>query len=58
MLKQKTKMNFKGWSTFYNLYKTENFMYYIENFMILNMPAISKYIFKIRYEMLKLLKKR
>ena len=58
MLKQKSKINFKGWSTFHDLYKTENFMYYIENFIILNMPAVSKYIFKIRYGILKILKKR
>ena len=41
-----------------NLYKTEKMMYYIENFIILNMPCIGKVMFKLRLSILKILKKR
>ena len=30
------------------LYKTETLIYYIENFIIMNMPAIGRRLFKIR----------
>ena len=55
---QKKKINFKGWGTFHKLYKTEKFIYYIENFIILNMPCIGKEMFKLRLLILKVLKKR
>ncbi len=58
MLKQKKNFNFKGWMTFHELYKTEKFMYYLENFFIMNMPLISRGLFKIRYLILKMLKRR
>ena len=58
MLTKKKYFNFRGWTTFHKLYKTETFKYYIENFMIMNMPVISKGIFNIRYFILKLMGKR
>lgn len=58
MLEQKKNFNFKGWKIFHQLYKTETFMYYIENFIIMNMPLIGKGLFKIRHFTLKLLGKR
>lgn len=58
MIAKKKNFNFKGWTTFHKLYKTEKTMYYIENFMILNMPFLSKGIFYIRHIILKLLGKR
>ena len=58
MLKTKKNINFKNWGTFYKLYKTEKFMYYIENFIILNMPCIGKWLFNIRLKILKIFKKR
>jgi len=58
MLNTKKNINFKNWGTFYKLYKTEKFMYYIENFIILNMPCIGKAMFKLRLSILKILKKR
>lgn len=58
MLQNKKYFNFKNWKTFHKLYKTETFYYYILNFIILNMPAIGKPLFNIRYNILKLLKKR
>ena len=58
MLMKKNKMNFKKWTTFHSLYSTEKFMYYIENFMILNMPLLIKGVFIIRLKILKLLGKR
>ena len=58
MLKIKKYINFKGWSIFHKLYKTETFSYYIQNFMILNMPAITKIPFGIRHFVLKLQGKR
>lgn len=57
-IQNKKNFNFKGWSVFHELYKTERFMYYIENFIIMNMPFIGKILFKIRYVILKLLKRR
>lgn len=57
-IKNKKNFNFKGWSIFHELYKTEKFMYYIENFIIMNMPFIGRILFKIRYVILKLLKRR
>ena len=58
MLKKKNNFNFKGWKIFYKLYKTETLLYFIENFMILNMPFLSKIVFSIRYRFLKMLGKR
>lgn len=58
MLTKKSSFNFRDWTTFHRLYKTETFKYYIENFMIMNMPAIARIIFKIRYLILRVLRKR
>ncbi len=58
MLEKKKKINFRKWMVFHKLYKTEKFMYYVENFIIMNMPVIGKVLFKIRYRILKALKKR
>ena len=58
MIEKKKNFNFKKWRIFHELYKTETFMYYIENFLIMNMPLIARGMFKIRYAILKLLKKR
>lgn len=58
MLKNKKNFNFKGWNIFYKLYRTEPFLYFIENFTILNMPFFARIIFSIRYKILKLLGKR
>ncbi len=58
MLEKKKKFNFKNWGVFHKLYKTETFSYYVLNFIILNLPAIGKPFFKIRYNVLKALKKR
>ncbi len=58
MLQNKKNFNFKGWNIFYQLYKTENFSYYIMNFVIMNTPALGRGIFKLRYKILRILKKR
>lgn len=58
MLKNKPYFNFKSWNVFYQLYKTEPFLYFIENFMVLNMPFLTSIVFSIRYQILKQLKKR
>ena len=50
MLEQKKKINFKGWKVFHELYKNESFKYYIENFLILNMPGFVKLILKKKGE--------
>lgn len=44
MLQNKNNINFKGWNIFHKLYKNENFKYYIENFLILNIPCIVRLI--------------
>lgn len=50
MLQQKKNINFKGWNIFHNLYKNETLKYYIQNFLILNMPFLTKVMFKIKGE--------
>ncbi len=47
-IKSKRNFNFKGWRTFHKLYKTETFVYYIENFIIMNLPFFGRGLFKIR----------
>ena len=58
MLKDKKYLNFKDWSIFYKLYRTEKFMYRLENFAILNLPLLVKLPFAIRHFILKLKGKR
>jgi len=58
MLQNKRNFNFKGWITFHKLYKNETFKYYIENFMIMNMPLVARGVFNIRYFILKMMGKR
>lgn len=53
MLKNKKYINFRGWNVFYKLYKTETFKYYIENFIILNLPILASIPFKLRRLILK-----
>ena len=43
-IENKRYFNFKGWSVFHKLYSTEPFMYYMENFLIMNLPLIRKWI--------------
>lgn len=58
MIQKKKNFNFREWGVFHKLYKTEGFSYYILNFIIMNLPLLGKPLFKIRYCILKLLKKR
>lgn len=58
MLEKKKNVNFRNWGTFHKLYKTEKISYYILNFLIMNLPIIAKPLFKIRYAILKFVKKR
>lgn len=58
MLENKKYFNFKNWNIFYDLYKNETFKYYIENFMVFNMPLLSSGIFKVRHFILKIQGKR
>lgn len=58
MLEKKKNFNFKGWKTFYKLYKNETTKYFIENFLILNMPRVVEIPFAIRHVVLKILGKR
>ena len=58
MIENKNNFNFKKWNTFHKLYKTEKFSYYCLNFIIMNLPAIGRPLFAIRYAVLKLLRKR
>lgn len=58
MLGEKRWFNFRNWKTFHKLYKDETFMYYIENFAILNLTGLANIIFKARYLILKIQGKR
>ena len=55
-IKNKKYFNFKNWKTFHRLYKYDTFKYYILNFIIMNLPAIGRVLFAIRYNILKILK--
>lgn len=48
MIENKKNINFKNWNLFFKLYKYENFIYMLENFIILNIPAIGKILFKMK----------
>ncbi len=48
MLSKKKNFNFKGWILFFKLYKYEEFYYTMQNFIILNMPAIAKILYKFK----------
>ena len=58
MLENKKYFNFKNRNIFYDLYKNETFKYYIENFMVFNMPLLSSGVFKVRHFVLKIQGKR
>ena len=58
MLQTKKNINFRKWNVFYKLYKTETLLKFLENFMVLNIPCITKIVFNIRYQILKILDKR
>lgn len=49
MIKEKKNFNFKKWNVYHRLYKNETFSYYVINFVIMNLPALGKCMFKIRY---------
>ena len=57
-IEKKKNFNFKDWNIYHRLYRKEKVNYYILNFIIMNMPFIGKYLFKIRLFILKLIKKR
>ncbi len=40
MLKNKKKVNFSKWGTFYKLYKQETFSFFMKNFILFNMPFL------------------
>ena len=58
MIEKKKNISLKGWEVFYQLYKTEKFMYFLENFLIMNIPILARGLFNIRYCILKLKGKR
>lgn len=58
MIEKKKNFNFRNWNTFNELYKTEKKMYYIENFIIMNLPLLGRGLFNIRHCILKLQGKR
>lgn len=47
MLEKKNNFNFRNWGLFFKLYKYEDFIYKMENFVILNLPWIARFLFKI-----------
>lgn len=48
MLEKKKNMNFRKWILFFKLYKYEGFVYKMENFIILNLPMLARFLFKLR----------
>lgn len=48
MLEKKKNINFRKWMLFFKLYKYEGFIYKMENFVILNLPIIARFLFKLR----------
>lgn len=47
-LKKVKNFNFRNWILFFKLYKYENFSYMIQNFAILNLPWISRILFRLK----------
>lgn len=47
-LREVKNFNFRDWTLFFKLYKYENFSYMIQNFLILNLPAIARGLFKLK----------
>ena len=58
MLEKKKNFNFKGWHIFHRLYKKETFIYYMENFMIMNLPWLARGLFQVRCFLLRIRGKR
>lgn len=48
MLSRKKNFNFRGWILFFKLYKYEEFSYTLQNFVILNLPAIARILYKLK----------
>ena len=48
MLENKKNINFRGWGLFFKLYKYEEFIYKMENFLILNIPVLVKMVYKFK----------
>lgn len=57
-LKDKKYINFKGISIFHKLYQYDTVSYYLIQYVIMNVPVVAKFIFSIRYQILKWMKKR
>ncbi len=47
-LEKVKNINFKNWILFFKLYKYEEFSYKMQNFVILNIPALARILFKIK----------
>lgn len=47
-LQQTKNINFRNLKIFKKLYKNETFKYQLENFMVLNMPALSRVIYNLK----------
>lgn len=58
MVQKKKNFNFKNWQIYHQLYKNETISYYMMNFVIMNLPFLGRGIFRVRYAILKWLKKR
>lgn len=48
MLEKKKNINFRKWNLFFKLYKYEGFVYNLENFLILNVPFLARFLLKFR----------
>ena len=48
MLETKKNINFKGWGLFIKLYKYEGLSYSLQNFAILNLPVLTKILYKFK----------
>lgn len=48
MLEKKKNINFRKWNLFFKLYKYEGFVYNLENFLILNVPFLVRFLLKFR----------
>ena len=57
-IQDKKIINLKNWSVFHMLYKNETVIYYLENFIIMNLPIVGRLLFQIRHFILKILGKR
>ena len=48
MIESKKNINFKGWSIYNKIYKTEGVKTYILTFLVMNVPGLARILYKFK----------